>query len=116
MSHADDTTQLWKEMAFVETICERWEAFFYPLLDEPSRATALCALGIMVVTGRSTMPPQSVGGTWLSFFGSLAGRPHQAKQLCALGLEMVALGPPRDNGPIRAQIRTILNKSPWAKV
>ena len=108
MSHAEETTQLWNDMLWVESVCDRWDAFFYSLIDQPNRALALCSLGIMVVSGQSTTPPQSVGSRWYSFFGSLAGRTDKAKDLCALGLEVVLTQKFPGGENIRNQVRSIL--------
>lgn len=110
MSHADDTIQRWEETAWIESVCDRWETFFYSLMDEPNRAVALCTLGIMLVTGKCTMPPQSAGGNWYSLFGSLTGRAQEAKELCALGIEIVSLQQPTNVKATRAQIRAILTR------
>lgn len=108
MSHADDTTQMWHELAWIEGICDRWDSFFYSLMDQPTRAAALCSLGLLLVSGEAGPLPQSVCSRWLSFFGMLVGHPRQAKELCALGLELVSKGPSRDLDNVRDQVRKVL--------
>lgn len=112
MSHAEDTTQLWSHLAWIESVCDRWESFFYALVDEPDRALALCILGIRTVSGQSCTAPQSVNSRWLSLFGSLAGKSQTATELCELGLRMVKNGPPHDGERLRNQIRSILMDRP----
>lgn len=114
MSHADDTTQLWGHLAWIESVCDRWEGFFYALIDEPDRAEALCLLGIQAVSGKSCFAPQSVNSRWMALFGCLAGRAHTAVELCEIGLRMVRNGPPRDGERLRNEIRTLLNGRPLA--
>ncbi len=89
MGHADETRQRWEDIAWVETVCDRWEAFFRSLLGEPWKAEALCSLGLKLVRGEVCAAPQSTSSVWFTFFSSLFGKPTVAAQLCALGMQVV---------------------------
>lgn len=108
MSHADDTTLMWDQLAWIESICDRWEGFFYALIDEPNRAEALCILGLRAVSGKALDVPQSVNSRWMSLFGCLAGRTETTSELCELGLRMLRNGVPGDGEGVRTQVRMIL--------
>jgi hypothetical protein len=73
----------------MDTVSESWEAFFESLLDEPQRAEALCALGMMVVQGEAISFPLSGTSRWMAFFRLLVGRAEAARGLCLLGLKVV---------------------------
>jgi hypothetical protein len=105
MGHVKDTNQLWDEMERIESICNRWETFFGSLVGEPQRATSLCTLGMLVVSGHAQLASQSGGGEWLSFFRSLVGKTQLAKELCAIGLEMVLTGSAHDQEEFLTQVR-----------
>lgn len=107
MSHAEETNQRWEQMAWAESICDRWETFFTSLVDEPNRAMMLCSLGIIFVSAQGINPPRT-GSDWLSLFGALSGKPQLAKDLCAIGLEMIFKGIPRETEVIRDQVRAQL--------
>ncbi len=108
MRHHDETCQRWTEIAWVETVCDRWEAFFESLLDQPLRAEALCMLGVRLVTGDIPAYPQSVSSLWVTFFGSLLGKPKQAARLCSLEMGMVRGEAAPGGMAIRSLARSIL--------
>ncbi len=108
MSHAEETWQRWNEIGWMETVCERWEAFFGSLVDEPARAEALCALGLKVIRQEAFAYPYSGSSQWFTFFGSLIGKPEEAEALCALGLKVVRCEAVPGDEAIRTSVRSVL--------
>lgn len=108
MSYSEDPGRLWRELAWIDDVYERWEQFFGSLMDQPERAEALCSLGLSVLRGEAVVCPQSASSRWMGFFTAVAGRPHKARALCALGLELVRREAIPCNETFRGCVRSIL--------
>ena len=110
MIDADETRRRWEEIRWIDAVCERWEALFGSLRDEPCRAEAICSFGMkLIMEVRANALPQSGTGGWVPLFSLLADCPEAARSLCLLGLAMVRREVER-NEATRSRVRAIL----WA--
>jgi hypothetical protein len=110
MADVDGTCLGREEIRWMDAVCDRWEALFSSLRDEPYRAEALCSLGMqLIMEGRVSMWPCSASSGWASFFSLLADSPEAARSLCLLGLSF-ARRELENSEATRSRVRAIL----WA--
>jgi len=108
MVYADGATGRWKEIRWIDAVCERWEALYGSLRGDPCRAEAICSLGMkLILEAEVNALPQVGTGGWLRFFSLLTDCPEAARCLCLLGMG-VARREVERNEATRSQVRAIL--------
>ena len=106
--NAHETQRRWNETRWMDSVCEHWEALFGSLRDEPSRAEAICSLGLKLIMedGVNAFSQGRTRGL-LPFFSLLLDCPEAARRLCSLGMRVVKRDVER-NETTRSRVRAIL--------